>query len=98
MFETKLVATIDQMVKVVEGALLLLSQSEIQKFYNFKNLVNTPELFLLLPYLERKVKMEGDDCNEAENMLVTFVKKYFPLLNLDGFLPSANYTKTNYIN
>lgn len=74
MFETKLVATIDQMVKVVEGALLLLSQSEIQKFYNFKNLVNTPELFLLLPYLERKVKMEGDDCNEAENMLVTFVK------------------------
>jgi len=80
LLDMKLVATIDQMTRIVEGALSLLSQSEIQKFYNFKNLVNMPELFLILPYLQRKVEINGDDSNEIEKMLVTFVENHFPLL------------------
>jgi len=79
-FEPLLHSSFEQIITAVDGVLSMLKQSKLQDVYNFKNLGNIPELILILPYLEMKVHMEGESCNDLEKMLIIFVRKYIPVL------------------
>ena len=82
-FEPLLHSSFEQLISTVDGVLSMLKQSKLQDVYNFKNLGNIPELILILPYLEMKVHMEGEQCNDLEKMVIIFVRKYFPALLSD---------------
>ena len=69
-----------QTLGFVDGSLALLSDSELQKMYNFKNLVHTTELFLLLPYLQKKVQSAPDDASAIEKKIVGLIEEYLPSL------------------
>jgi len=80
MFEHGLQSSFEQMIAAIDGVLSMLTQSDVQELYNFKNLGNIPELTLILPYLERKVEREGESCNDMEKMVIQFIRKNFPAL------------------
>lgn len=78
--EPILTACITQMLGFVNGSIALLSESELKTAFNFKNLVNTKELYLIMPYLQRKVQSADSDANEMEKNIVNFLQEYLPSL------------------
>ena len=79
-FEAPITAFFKQIIGFMEGCLALRSQSELKAKLNMKQISNTNELYLIIPYFQRKVQVEGDDANELEKMLVSFVEQYIPAI------------------
>ena len=79
-FKSHITASSKQWIDLVDGLLSLISQSEVRAVYNFRNMVNMSELFLILPYLEKKVLLNRKACAFWEVQLVTFIKDNFPAL------------------
>ncbi len=69
-----------QFLGFVNGSLTLLSDSELNPSFNFKNLVHTTEPYLLMPYLQRKVQIAPDDANQMEKKIVSLLENYLPSL------------------
>eukprot|EP00591_Stephanopyxis_turris_P015246 CAMPEP_0195541584 /NCGR_PEP_ID=MMETSP0794_2-20130614/51160_1 /TAXON_ID=515487 /ORGANISM="Stephanopyxis turris, Strain CCMP 815" /LENGTH=1794 /DNA_ID=CAMNT_0040675687 /DNA_START=95 /DNA_END=5479 /DNA_ORIENTATION=+ len=78
--EPPITAFFKQALVFAEGCLALYSQSELNTSFNFKNLLDTTELYLIMPYIQRKVQVEADDANELEKMIVSFLEQYLPSL------------------
>jgi len=92
--EPKITVLFKQMIGFVEGSISLLSQSELK--FNMKNVIQTPELFLILPYLERKVRMGAEDTNNIEKTMIMLLKKYLPfLLPKENILPEQTNDETD---
>ena len=91
-----------QTLGFVNGSIALLSESENKAMFNLKNLVHTTELYLLMPYLQRKVQLAAGDANEMEKNIVSFLEEYIPSLlpqevsiDHDGVAATGSFNMTH---
>jgi len=61
--EPILTACSSQVLGFVNGSIALISESELKSMFNFKNLVHMTELYLIIPYFQRKVQLAPADAN-----------------------------------
>ena len=71
-----------QALGLINGSLSLLNDSENNAIFDFKKMVNTTEIYLLIPYLERKVQLAPDTDSAIEKKIILFLEEYLPSLLL----------------
>jgi len=73
-------AKLEKLIVIGSGAEALLRDINVRESADFAGLLSTPELWLILPLLKRKLEAQPENIGALEKTLLEFVEANFPLL------------------